>query len=240
MAFVAGAGTAMTVVVGVDGCPAGWVAVVWDLAAAHPAVEVAARWSELPLAAAAMVAVDMPIGLAEAGPRGCDGEARKLLPRGRTSSVFPAPRRYMLRCADWAEANALGKARDGKGLSHQAWNIIAKIRELDAALTPADQDRVRETHPELVFHRLNDWRPVPPKKTAAGREMRMRLLEGAGLDDLNRMLNAIPRSAAKPDDILDAAVCAVAGRHMLEGRGTRVPAEDPPRDARGLRMEIWF
>ena len=227
-------------VAGVDGCPAGWVAVIWDLAVVGPAVEVAARWTELPLGAAALVAVDMPIGLAEAGPRGCDGDARKLLPRGRKSSVFPAPRRAMLACADWAEANALGKAREGRGLSHQAWNITAKIRELDAALTPADQDHIRETHPELVFHRLNEWQPVPSKKTAVGREMRMRLLEAAGLDDPERLLDAVPRSAAKPDDILDAAVCAVAARDMREGRGSRVPATDPPRDARGLRMEIWF
>lgn len=236
----------MAFVAGIDGCRAGWLAVLLDPDGGGSECAIARRWRELPLAGARMAAVDMPIGLSEAGPRACDVEARRLLPRGRISSVFAPPRRAMLDCRSWAEANALGKAREGRGLSRQAWNITARIRELDRALGPADQDRVREAHPELVFHRLNAFatevdsrRPVPPKRSAAGRAARLVLLGSAGVRGLEALIARLPRAQARPDDLLDAAACALAARDMLRGVATRLPA-DPPRDARGLRMEIWF
>ena len=191
-----------------------------------------------------MLAVDMPIGLADSGPRACDIAARRHLPRGRKSSVFPPPRRAMLACANWAEANALGRAREGKGLSHQAWNLTPRIRELDQALTPADQARVREVHPELVFQRLNGTAAqpdtLPSKKTPAGQAARLALLARAGVRELPALIETLPRSQAKPDDLLDAAACALAARDILAGRATCLPGPAPPRDARGLRMEIWF
>lgn len=230
----------MPTVIGVDGCRAGWLAVVLNRDRLGPRLEIAPVWSALPVESATMVAVDMPVGLADSGPRACDIAARRCLPPGRKSSVFPPPRRYMLDCRDWAEANALGRAREGRGLSHQAWNITAKIRELDRALSPADQARVRETHPELIFHRLNGWRPVPGKKTKAGRAARLGLLAAAGLDGIETLLDRLPRGAAGPDDLLDAGACALTARDMLAGAAHRVPESDPQVDSRGLRMEIWF
>ena len=38
---------------------------------------------------------------------------------------------------------------------------------------------------------------------------------------------------------LACAACALAARDMLRGRATRLPPE-PPLDARGLKMEIWY
>lgn len=229
----------MALVAGVDGCKGGWLALTLCDSGAPPSFAVARSWRGLDLDGHAMLAVDMPIGLSEAGPRPCDIAARRHLPRGRKSSVFPPPRRAMLACATWAEANALGRAREGTGLSHQAWNLTAKIRELDDALTPAAQARVREAHPELVFQRLHGAAPLPSKKTGAGRAARLALLERAGVAPLAPLLDALPRAQAQPDDLLDAAACALAAREILAGRATRLPAQ-PPRDARGLRMEIWF
>ena len=227
-------------VAGLDGCKAGWLALSLGSGPAAARFAIAERWSALDLEAHAMVAVDMPIGLADSGPRACDIAARRRLPRGRKSSVFPPPRRAMLACASWAEANALGQAREGKGLSRQAWNLTARIRELDAALAPADQARVREVHPELVFQRLNGAPPLPSKKTGAGRAARLALLEQAGVPGLPALLESLPRSKARPDDLLDAAACALAARDILAGRATCLPTPARPRDARGLRMEIWF
>ncbi|MCH7795141.1 MAG: DUF429 domain-containing protein, partial [Proteobacteria bacterium] len=53
------------------------------------------------------------------------------------------------------------------------------------------------------------------------------------------LMNRFPRRDAGPDDVLDAAACALAARDMLTGRATRLPPE-PPLDARSLRMEIWY
>lgn len=229
----------MSFVLGVDGCRAGWLALRLDLE--RPAIEavVVESWPALPTAETAMVAVDMPVGLAEAGPRDCDIAARQLLPPGRKSSVFPPPRRYMLACPDWRAAQDLGKAREGVGLSKQAWNISAKIRELDEALAPTDQARVREVHPELVFHRLNDWRALPPKRKPEGQAARLALLRQAGLPSIAPWLDRFPRQAAGRDDVIDAAACAYAARRLLSGEAERLPPE-PPRDGRGLRMEIWY
>ena len=78
----------MTKVVGIDGCPGGWVAVLleegrfadaWFAARFELAVEAAGD--------AAVIAVDMPIGLPEEGGRAADLEARRLLGRQR-ASVF--------------------------------------------------------------------------------------------------------------------------------------------------------
>lgn len=226
-------------VAGVDGCRGGWLALWLQAAGGRAAAAVPARrWVELDLAAARLVAVDMPVGLAEAGPRACDKAARALLPAGRKSSVFPPPRRYMLACGSWPAANAEGRRRENVGLGRQSWNITNKIAELDAALAPADQAWLREAHPELVFHHLNGWRPLPRKRGAEGRRRRLALLAAAGARGLARLLQGRP-GGVRPDDVLDAAACALAARRMLAGEAACLPAA-PPRDRRGLRMEIWY
>ncbi len=230
-------------VAGVDGCRGGWLAVSLPglvlPGKAQVALSLAGRWRDLALDGHFMISVDMPIGLAERGPRACDIAARRVLPRRHKSSVFPPPRRHMLGCADWAEANALGRAREGKGLSRQAWNITPKIKDLDECLRPEDQDRIREVHPELVFHRLAGGTALPAKRKAAGRSARLALLGRAGLEGLEPLLRDLPKAEAGPDDLLDAAACALAARCILAGTASRLPA-NPPRDARGLRMEIWY
>ncbi len=186
-----------------------------------------------------MIAVDMPIGLAEAGQRACEPAARKLLPAGRKSSVFTPPRRYMRDCEDWAEANALGKATEGKGLSHQAWNIAHKIFEIDACLAPSEQDRVIEAHPEVIFHRRSGWSALPSKKSAEGREARLALLRANGLAASEDWFALFPRNQVARDDYLDAAACLMLARDHVAGRALRLP-EEPEHDGRGLAMEIWY
>ena len=227
---------------GIDGCRAGWLIALWRPKARRLTFRIEADWTAarqvLVREGVALAGVDMPIGLTDQGPRRCDLAARALLPKDRKSSVFPPPRRYMLACAAWQEAQALGREREGKGLSKQAWNITGKIREIDEGLTPEDQKRVIEVHPELAFHRLGG--AVPRKVSAEGESRRRALLAEAGLPSLDPWLDRFPRSKAKPDDLIDAAACALVAEHARRGRATRLPAEEPPRDGRGLRMEIWF
>ena len=230
----------MSVVLGVDGCRGGWLGLCFDTERQGITLLPVARWRELPWRECERVAVDMPIGLADAGRRECDSAARRLLPGGRKSSVFAPPRRYMLACDDWDAAHRLGLAREGVGLSRQAWNITAKIRELDAALVPADQSRVCEAHPELVFYHLNGGAALPPKREAAGQRARLALLGRApGLPDLTTWLRFLPRHFAGPDDVIDAAACALAALRRLKGEAECLPSR-PPVDRRGLQMAIWY
>ncbi|WP_027287467.1 DUF429 domain-containing protein [Rhodovibrio salinarum] len=229
------------VVAGVDGCRGGWLAVRLDLADARVTSALYPDWPALAQALSGMarICVDMPIGLAEIGARPCDQAARALLPRWRKPSVFAPPRRYMLRL-DFEAVRAAARTRGDAGLSIQAFNIMPKIADLDAALSPSDQEQVLEAHPELAFQRLNGGAALPRKADRAGRTVRRDLLVSAGLSEIDGLLSAHPRSQAKMDDVLDAGVCALVARDQLAGRARRVPETTPDRDARGLRMEIWY
>ena len=75
--------------------------------------------------------------------------------------------------------------------------------------------RVRESHPELVFARLNDGRAVAAsKKTLAGQNARLRLLRDALPGSIDAYLQAdlqLPEVAYLADDCVDAlALCAAA------------------------------
>jgi predicted RNase H-like nuclease len=228
----------MPVVAGLDGCRGGWMMVRLDTSNRQISVDFTPTWQALDFSGLALAAVDMPIGLADTGPRACDLAARALLPRGRKSSVFAPPRRYMLACRSWESAHLEGRRREGVGLSKQSWNLIAKIDEIDRHIEPRDQERLREVHPELVFHNLNGWRALPPKKTSEGAGRRRAILARHGID-FGSDEPSVPRRLAGADDLLDAAACALAAEYVLSGRGCRLPPE-PTRNRRGLRMEIWY
>ncbi len=46
------------------------------------------------------------------------------------------------------------------------------------------------------------------------------------------------RLKAGQDDFLDACACAYAAQRIAKGEAVQMPQE-PDRDGRGLRMEIW-
>lgn len=229
------------VIAGVDGCPAGWYVVQ-----ARPdggAVEgrVCRSFAELlqTLPPSALIAVDMPIGLADAGARACDVQARALLGR-RGSSVFPAPLRGVLGAATHAEACARGRAQDGRGLSIQAYNILRKVEQVDAALCADARAAARtfEVHPEVCFAQLNGGPALlPGKKSAAGHALRRALLEAQFPGQAARLLGGHPRREVQADDVLDALACLWTARRLVRGQALSLPAE-PPRDACGLRMAI--
>jgi predicted RNase H-like nuclease len=82
--------------VGVDGCKKGWFAIKltegeeW---ASSVFENIDQLWGEFKRAA--VILIDIPIGLKEHGPeeRECDVEARRFLGKGRASSVFRPPSR---------------------------------------------------------------------------------------------------------------------------------------------------
>lgn len=196
------------------------------------------RVGEVPALNAAMVFIDMPIGLPESGDRGCDLAARKLL-KGAPSRVFLGLRRPLLAyVGDYAAANAWAKS-DGKGLAKQAFAILPKIAEIDATILPAHQSRIRESHPELVFWRLNGGTPLLSKHTPDGLRARREILVRHGFPDIDVWLAKLRRQGAQPDDLLDACVLAVAANEATQGYARRVKCPEA-RDAKGLRMDIWF
>lgn len=218
---------------GVDGCPGGWIG-----ALVHADGSVAWRFWTIGqtadlIAAAPVVAIDMPIGLAAAGRRACDGAARDRLGPAR-SSVFPVPSRPVLLHEDYPDACALARSRGEPAPSKQLWGLRPRIVELDRLMTPARQARVVECHPEVAYLALLGVRP-PSKRTAAGVGQRLAGLQRCGLLPDVGVLAEVP-PAAGIDDALDALVCAWTARRW--SAGVAEVLGDDSRDEKGLRMQI--
>jgi predicted RNase H-like nuclease len=227
-------------VAGADGCRAGWVVAERRVRSEEVVIRVVSCIAALLEGDArpAVLGIDVPIGLLDAaapGGRACDREARRLLGEPRARSVFSPPVRRTLTAKSYEDA----LRRNGSiGISRQCYGILPKIREVDERMTRSLQKRVVEVHPELVFYELNRRRALAEsKKSPAGLQKRIRLLERAWGFRLSPIIEAHRSAQVARDDIVDAmAVCWTAER-VLEGKECRIP-DRPPLDSRGLRMEI--
>lgn len=223
---------ATTTVMGVDGCPGGWIAARVAIGSTPRLLgfHVVTALTELIADTdCSVIAIDIPIGLPDVeGSRECDRLVRQVL-RPFGSRVFPAPVRATLPYVDdYRAACAASREVCGKALSKQAWHILGKIAEADGL---ADDPRIVECHPEVAFAMMGDGVVADSKKTAAGRRIRVDLLS-AWLTDLDE--SAIPRG----DDALDALACAWTATRIVTGGVRQWPSEDAPRDTRGRPMRI--
>lgn len=224
--------------VGIDGCPGGWLAVAGSFSQEKGAFgrEKVLREREIKkiLALPAEIfAVDMPLGLPERflpGGRLCDRLARKLLGKRRGSIFTPPPR------AAFAYEDYEALRRAGIRLNRQSFLILPKIRELDVCLRGPLKEKVFETHPELVFKGLCG--ELPSKHQEEGLRRRLSCLLETGLfRDLELHFKNIPSRLKR--DLLDAYACLLAAKRILRGEAQVIP-ERPERDACGLPMAIWF
>jgi predicted RNase H-like nuclease len=250
----------MTTVAGVDGCKAGWIAVI-DCLGAPLAAEVRRSFADVlgALPGDAIIAVDMPIGLPERiGPdgRGPEHAIRQFLGK-RKSSVFSIPSRKAVYAeegpfADWEAMRAARRRADrvarrtsdpSKGLSFRAFALFPRIREIDTLLRSdrALAGRVFESHPEAVFAVLNGMEPMELSKKVsnrphpAGMAERRAFLVGCRLAP--GFLVETPARAAE-DDFLDACVLMLAARRIARGEARCHPGV-PGRDGHGLPIAIW-
>ncbi|MCW2809684.1 MAG: hypothetical protein JWP61_142 [Friedmanniella sp.] len=169
-------------VLGVDGCPGGWVGIAPDpdrvRAYAAPTLAeliAAARADGEP----ACVAVDIPIGLADTGLRAADLEAKRRL-GARGASLFVTPARAALERSDYAQAVELSRSLSGVGFSRQAWGLRDKILEVDR-FWPQRPGPLLEAHPELAFATMTGAPLAAGKKTWAGAVARLAALAEQGI-----------------------------------------------------------
>ena len=126
----------------------------------------------------------------------------------------------------------------------KCFHLFPKIREVDALMTPAMQDRVAECHPEGAFWAMNSRQPLgEPKQVksqpyAPGLALRRTLLERAGVSTDFLAAHRFRSSEAREDDFLDACACAWTARRVLLGEAIRFPENGDTLDPKGLRMEI--
>lgn len=221
--------------VGVDGCKTGWIAVALRQDAAPQAYylpSIDALDHAIP--DAETIAIDIPIGLPDAGRRRADVAAKARL-GPRRSSVFLTPVRPALEAADHASATALSVQLTGSGISQQSYALRAKIFEVERWL-PAAPCGVWEVHPELSFALLLGAPAQASKKSWAGMVERRDALLQVGID-LDRVPNAVAGRAAV-DDMLDAGAAAWTARRLFEGAALSFPVP-PDMDASGRTIAIW-
>jgi predicted RNase H-like nuclease len=224
-------------VLGVDACKAGWVGVVLDDESLNAFVApTIGSLVDRALAQGALdtVAIDMPIGLPDAGPRRADLLARATIGR-LASSVFTTPVRDALLAATHAEAVAINREMTGQGLSIQAYGLRTKLFEVDSWVRQAAV-RVVEVHPEVSFAVLAGAPLTVRKSTWAGAERRRRLLHDAGIQLTGEL--GLAEYAVGVDDVLDAGAAAWSARRVHLGIATCLP--DPPQTFHdGWPSAIW-
>jgi len=232
-------------VVGVDGCRAGWLAVKLSRRGTPESrifPDIASLWSAY--RRAALILVDIPIGLPEAAnDRNCDRAARKVL-GPRRASVFPVPCRNAVYAPNYDAAIRINEQLTGKRIFRATWNLIPRMRQVDELLRAEPQARkvFREAHPEVLFWGLNQGKPMTlAKKGAAGEAERLEVLERLyprARALFLEMRETLPKGRAIPDDLMDALAAAVTG--MLGGKELRTLPENPECDAHGLPMEMVY
>lgn len=232
---------------GIDGCRAGWFAVIgrngeWSFTLAASLSGLLADYADTE-----RIFIDIPIGLADDRPRRCDQLARRLLSPYRHSSVFSTPVRDAVYAGDYATACQINARHTGSRITRQTWNICPKIREVDTYLrrNRLGQARLYESHPEVAFYALNGQQPLPTrKKTREGQEQRLALLSQE-IEPASQLFTTAmqdyPRNRLQADDILDAMVLAVmAGRTEQDDNNLVNLPEPVERDRYGLPMRIVY
>ena len=120
----------------------------------------------------------------------------------------------------YAEALALSKALTGKGIAKQGFAIYCKVAEVNQALTPEQQRRVVEVHPEVSFWALAGGRPMEYKKSRPEGYEERRALLVSELDGVTipsrREAGRLVRSA-EAGDVLDAIAAAWTAHRFATG-----------------------
>ncbi len=235
----------MIPIMGVDACKGGWICIGRDLAsgsifsAIYESVDALLEAISNPI----IVAIDIPIGLTDSGPRECDLRARKMLGSPRSSSVFPAPLRRALEATSREEADEITRSIDGKGVPAQAWGIYPRIREVDLVLRADARARriTYEVHPELSFMAWNDQTPLgESKKTYDGMRMRSDLIEAEyGREARGAVRHEQPKKLATDHDIHDAFAALWTAERIYSGLAEMIP-NSPLIDSEGLEMAMWY
>ncbi|HEX6101246.1 MAG TPA: DUF429 domain-containing protein [Thermoanaerobaculia bacterium] len=231
--------------VGIDGCKLGWLCIFEELPSRRLASKTFETIDDLVrhIEALDVIAIDVPIGLTDAGPRLCDQQARRLLGPVRGTSVFPAPIRAALDAPTYEEACARSLTAQNKKLPKQSWAIYPKIRELDGLLQrrPELKPKIFEVHPEVSFRAWNQREPiVAPKKSEEGAATRLGLVAGHFGEQAFATIRArYKRRDVADDDILDA-FAALWTAERIQNREAETLPPDPPTDSRGLPMRMVY
>lgn len=226
--------------IGVDGCKGGWIASIYDkgsfeikkYASVEELVESNKNYNEL--------LIDMVIGLQsnkdEVRP---DNAARALIP-GRTSTIFAVPARQAVYAENREAIREANKKALGKDLPAQAIAIIPKMRELDEFLqdNPEHKNRLKESHPEVCFSRLNGSVVMSRKADGEGITERVGIIKQYMPEITEEYIyQEAKRFKCNADDIVDSIVLCITANLEAQGKTDVIP-EYVQEDITGLKMQM--
>ncbi len=243
------------VFVGVDSCRAGWFAVFlamendqncnWETGLFPNFSSLIDFLKKNYGQAEPLILIDIPIGLKNggSGERTSDTGARRIL-KARKSSIFPVPCREAVYAENYEKACEINKKLTGKSISRQAWNIVPKIRDVDAFLARNEilRETVKETAPEVCFQAFTGSPMRSTKKSPDGFFERIKALKSICLvaDKIAASaLSKYRRKEVAKDDILDALAAAVTAKMGQRYGFECVPCE-PEKDSEGLNIQMVF
>ncbi|AKB18374.1 MULTISPECIES: DUF429 domain-containing protein [unclassified Methanosarcina] len=243
------------VFVGVDGCRAGWVAVLLEgenESECSWKVELFPEFSCLVdflknnyIQAEPFILIDIPIGLKTggSGERLSDLGARRVL-KARKSSIFPVPCREAIYAETYKEACEVNERLTGKRISKQTWHIVPKIRDVDSFLVENEnfREKIREVGPEICFQAFTGFPMKYPKKKAEGfLERREALGNFCPFADevIEYALAKYRRKDLAKDDILDALAAALTAK-MGNIYGFVYVPHEPETDSKGLKIQMIY
>ena len=220
--------------IGIDGYRGGWVAALWAGGSINWLTAPTGGFASL-VDGAAVICVDIPVGLADSGWRACDLRAKELLGSARSRVFMTPPREVILLglSAPNDEVQRLSQSLTGQGVSRQALGLASRILDVDGCLPDS---RILEVHPELVFQRIAG-EALPSKKQANGVARRVSALTRAMPDvDVIVALESCPGDVPI-DDSLDALATLWTARRHVTGQSEGILAL-PEIDARGTAMQM--
>ena len=213
-------------VLGVDGCPGGWVGARARAGRAATAGRRRAddrRSSSRPCGPTSTCGgrarhPDRPAGQHDPPGRRA-GPSRAARP-GELGVHHPDPTGLPRRTA--AEADAVNRGLSGQGVGAQAFALRDKILEVDAWLRGRAHRRGRRGAPRGVVHDDGRRLPCPASAPPRGRPARLDALAAAGV----ARPSVLQGHGYAPDDVLDA--CAVAWTAHRHAVGDARSLPDPP------------
>ena len=234
-------------VLGIDGCRAGWLAIAATSSELTPLLFETRQQLLDALMKAGLTFIDIPIGLSECqASRPCDRLLRQALGSRFRASVFNPPVREAVYARSYREACDRNAAATGKKISKQSWNITPKIRMLDELLQekPSLRLTVLESHPEFLFFNLNGEQVLShKKKLPEGRLERLEILERCW-PGVNRVYEQVRSQFMKKqvadDDIVDALGLAIGASFAAKNGGPNSLPTPIEGDSKGIPMAIHF
>jgi predicted RNase H-like nuclease len=229
----------MAVLVGANGSRGDWLTIRLDSSTGQIAAAITPT-ELLPSLEFDVLAIDIPIGLADAGERAADRLARKFV-GPRRSSVFPSPILPALRCSSRAEASAVTKEIDGRSVAAQAFGLYPKICGVRDLLQrdPHLAQRTLEVHPEVSFAAWASQHLQHHKKTPLGKQERLALIARDFGSEVFQRLQLGSRPRLPDDDVADAFAALWTADRIARGAASHLPAELIV-DSTGISMNIWY